>query len=806
MVGSMFQLDLSLDSSIYQCSEKLMSSKILFSYDFWSKVELFPLFAKLADRLCRVTDPVLAKQYAEQFSFFTRCVTECLYNENFDITVSKVLKLSRGVLEKLPSSSRDKTFYKTKDKVYGSTMNLLRQVIPLEQVNFTTKESILEYCFEIVDRSEYYSHLGNVQLLSTLLKEYTSITVEDCHRILQIIRLIWQELIKDRLVMKQRDLHHKFIQLLMSNVFLKFSITDKILADDIFDIASQIIDNSSVRKSLLPTLFKCVSDYQVENSESFEKAYWLGRLLVKGAFLYQSDDSIFLMDNVLAREYDKYFNMGDKGVYEQVYGWPEFCYRIWIKAVVSSIKSHQFALTLWDYILANDQVFHLIQPVKRTDHKEQWKRLQLLALMLSTLDIMDTVKLKYYMDKYLLPRIFKEASPLCRVYIEWMISLMGYKHAEFRTYFQESFRESVQEQHPMAISIYERSVVLIAKQMPRVQESKLLTKFLVDVVVPSATSNRALTRHFSSSMAGVILNEITAKRLEIPPVLLSALENIDKVAQMAASYGRFRSGNAMLWDITDDLTLSGINGGVLLKISDREIDAIYEKSWKKYLSLDQRSILRLPIGHDQPDRWVKEKRNTKIKLDAYAGREEDSSMLQTKSGVWSTVMETDSNIRAVSNIKRSPLIVLASLVDKPPNIGGICRLCDCLGAGWMTVNDINVKERTEFLSVAVTAERWMPILEVNVDKIIEFLRLKKKKEGYTLVGLEQTDNSVELNSELKFPEKSLIVLGKEKNGIPANILDELDICVIIKQTGVVRSMNIQTATAVIVQAYSAQHC
>ena len=121
------------------------------------------------------------------------------------------------------------------------------------------------------------------------------------------------------------------------------------------------------------------------------------------------------------------------------------------------------------------------------------------------------------------------------------------------------------------------------------------------------------------------------------------------------------------------------------------------------------------------------------------------------------------------------------------------------------MNDLKVKDDKRFLSVAVTADRWMPMLEVKQDDIVTFLRMKKL-EGYSLIGLEQTDNSVELNSKLEFPEKSLIVLGREREGIPAKILSVLDFCVVIKQVGIVRSMNIQTATAVIVHAYSIQHC
>lgn len=52
----------------------------------------------------------------------------------------------------------------------------------------------------------------------------------------------------------------------------------------------------------------------------------------------------------------------------------------------------------------------------------------------------------------------------------------------------------------------------------------------------------------------------------------------------------------------------------------------------------------------------------------------------------------------------------------------------------------------------------------------------------------------------------MILIGKEREGIPGDLLAELDFCVEIKQVGIVRSMNIQTATAIIVHAYSSQHC
>ena len=114
------------------------------------------------------------------------------------------------------------------------------------------------------------------------------------------------------------------------------------------------------------------------------------------------------------------------------------------------------------------------------------------------------------------------------------------------------------------------------------------------------------------------------------------------------------------------------------------------------------------------------------------------------------VNNTNNSVRG-SEIPRSELIVVSSLVDKPPNLGGICRLCDVLGAGLLTLHDIEVKNHINFKTVAVTADQWMPMIEVKMENIKQYL-LDKKREGYTLIGLEQTDKSIELNNDLKFPK------------------------------------------------------
>lgn len=49
----------------------------------------------------------------------------------------------------------------------------------------------------------------------------------------------------------------------------------------------------------------------------------------------------------------------------------------------------------------------------------------------------------------------------------------------------------------------------------------------------------------------------------------------------------------------------------------------------------------------------------------------------------------------------------------------------------------------------------------------------------------------------RLPRKAVIIMGAEKTGIPASILTLCDLCVEIKQWGVTRSLNVQTAAACI---------
>jgi tRNA G18 (ribose-2'-O)-methylase SpoU len=51
-------------------------------------------------------------------------------------------------------------------------------------------------------------------------------------------------------------------------------------------------------------------------------------------------------------------------------------------------------------------------------------------------------------------------------------------------------------------------------------------------------------------------------------------------------------------------------------------------------------------------------------------------------------------------------------------------------------------------------------------------------------------------SDVVFPVQCILLLGKEKEGIPADLLNLVDICVEIPQYGLTRSLNVHVSAAI----------
>ncbi len=73
-----------------------------------------------------------------------------------------------------------------------------------------------------------------------------------------------------------------------------------------------------------------------------------------------------------------------------------------------------------------------------------------------------------------------------------------------------------------------------------------------------------------------------------------------------------------------------------------------------------------------------------------------------------------------------------------------------------------------------------------------------KQEGYQIVALEQTENSVSLEDFKPTPEdKYAIVFGNEVFGVDQEVISQSDICIEIPQFGTKHSLNISVSIGVV---------
>lgn len=101
------------------------------------------------------------------------------------------------------------------------------------------------------------------------------------------------------------------------------------------------------------------------------------------------------------------------------------------------------------------------------------------------------------------------------------------------------------------------------------------------------------------------------------------------------------------------------------------------------------------------------------------------------------------------------------------------------------------------------SEKWLNCVEIKPQYLADYIVYMKAK-GYVIIGAEQTTFSKKLQ-QTTLPTKTILILGQEKDGIPPNIINLLDIAVEIPQFGVVRSLNVHVSAALFIWEYCKQH-
>lgn len=607
---------------------------------------------------------------------------------------------------------------------------------------------------------------------------------------LEDIEVLWTHLKEATLRFIDRELHHEFIDLLT---------TPGVVSEPPVDICIELVALSSRRRNLLTPL--SVGLFRFAHVSPCQP--WVHVVMARIFAFMKSQEYTDRFEEIIAHRF---------GIYEEKWGRPE---------------SHARALAAYYLRTVTDKD---CGDAAMTDTMEQ---AQLDTQITGSLDNPEAhLRVLYYQILILIQgysshdlatgvintitkSLEMEANPPVRMHAEWLVGLLASTHighlgGDFKAFVLSKIKElDVSLGTPPRVlgSLIRISILLYYMEFTKSPgEAEDIGKSLVEHLLPLATSNKAVLRHRAISTL-YIINERGMTPDYLRPII-NTCAKINTAAIMGSSY----QNESYLWDLTDT-RLGPVCGGVSSAVFDRYMpQTLMENDFNDIKSLISPAVNETDFDDIigpcwSPEKIIRPERSELSMPELIEVRErvvadavqqgllaEFSSSMQTKSG----------NFDGSNRARRTELVVVATLCDKPVNLGAICRLSDALGAKSMTIRDSKVLADQHFKSTALTAEKWIPIEEVSEQNLSEYLR-KKKSEGYSLVGIEQTDTSKTLGPNLQFPEKTVLMMGHEKQGIPAELLGLLDSCIEIEQLGYVRSMNIQTATAVVVHAYNHQH-
>ena len=146
---------------------------------------------------------------------------------------------------------------------------------------------------------------------------------------------------------------------------------------------------------------------------------------------------------------------------------------------------------------------------------------------------------------------------------------------------------------------------------------------------------------------------------------------------------------------------------------------------------------------------------------------------------------------------KNPLVVVLDHVRSLYNVGSVFRTADAMRLAGIclcgiTATPPNVEIHKTALGAEETVE-WKYF--EKTEDAIDWLR----KEGYTIMAVEQCEGSTMLNNFIPDRNKKYaVVMGNEVKGVQQTVVDMCDGCLEIPQFGTKHSMNVSVTAGMII--------
>jgi 23S rRNA (guanosine2251-2'-O)-methyltransferase len=153
-------------------------------------------------------------------------------------------------------------------------------------------------------------------------------------------------------------------------------------------------------------------------------------------------------------------------------------------------------------------------------------------------------------------------------------------------------------------------------------------------------------------------------------------------------------------------------------------------------------------------------------------------------------------IKQFKESEKSRFIIILDNVRSQSNVGSIFRTADAFLTEAIYLCGITARPpHREIQKTALGATEsvaWKYFANTS-GAVMEL-----KDKGYKIIGVEQTDGSVELqNVHIKEGEKYALIFGHEVNGVDQNVLNLCDMCIEIPQFGTKHSFNIAISAGIV---------
>lgn len=146
--------------------------------------------------------------------------------------------------------------------------------------------------------------------------------------------------------------------------------------------------------------------------------------------------------------------------------------------------------------------------------------------------------------------------------------------------------------------------------------------------------------------------------------------------------------------------------------------------------------------------------------------------------------------------QKNKIIVILENIRSMQNVGSVFRSCDAFLIEKIILAGITpTPPHREIHKSALGAENTVDWLYV-IDLLPEINKIKN--EGYTIIGIEQTDESTFLQNYTFTKEQSYcFVFGNEVEGVRLETLTACDLVIEIPQFGTKHSLNVSNSTSIL---------